>query len=149
MKVILKADVKGSGRQGELVNVSDGYARNYLLPRRLAVEADASALNQLHARQEAARHRQEVERQDAQEASRKLAGRIVRVTAKAGTAGRLFGKVTSREIAAALAEQFGIKIDKRKIVLDAAIKSFGTYPFEVKLYSGITAKLSVAVGEQG
>lgn len=148
MKVILKADVKGSGRQGELVTVSDGYARNYLLPRGLATEANASALSDLHARQEAARHREEVERQNARDAAKTLAGKIVRVTAKAGAAGRLFGKVTSKEIAEALSAQFGVEIDKRKIVLDTDIKNFGTYAFEVKLYAGITAKLSVAVGEQ-
>ncbi len=148
MKVILKADVKGSGKAGELVSVSDGYARNYLLPRGLAVEANASAMSELRAREESARHREAVERQNAMDAAKTLAGRIVRVTAKAGTAGRLFGKVTSKEIAAALGGQFGVQIDKRKIVLDGDIKNFGTYPVEIKLYPGITTKLSVAVGEQ-
>ena len=148
MKVILKADIRGTGKSGELVNVSDGYARNFLLPRGLAREADAAALSDLHNKQEAARHHQEMERIAAQEAAKKLAGAIVRVTAKAGSAGRLFGSVTSKEIAAALNAQFGVDIDKRKIVLDSDIKNFGTYPIEIKLYPGITAKLSVAVGEQ-
>lgn len=148
MKVILKSDVKGSGKAGQLVNVSDGYAKNFLLPRGLAVLADKTALNELHGREEAEKHRREVEQQNARDAAKKLDGVIVRVTAKAGTNGRLFGSVTSKEIAQALKEQFGVNIDKRKILLPEDIKAFGTVQFEIRLYVGINAKLSVAVSEK-
>lgn len=147
MKVILKKDVKGSGKAGELVNVSDGYARNFLLPRGLAAEANAQAINELHGREEAKKHREAVEKAAAESAAKRLDGVIVHITAKAGEGGRLFGAVTSKEIAAAVKEQFSIPIDKRKIVLESEIKAFGTYPAEIRLYSGISAKLSVAVGE--
>lgn len=148
MKVILKADIKGSGKAGELVNVSDGYARNYLFPRALAVEADQKAMNELRGRQEAKKHQEELEEQKAREAKAELSGKTVRLTARAGSAGRLFGAVTSKEIASAIKLQFGIDIDKRKIVLDADIKAFGSYKIEIKLHPGISAELTVAVGEQ-
>lgn len=147
MKVILKEDVKGSGKAGELVNVSDGYARNFLLPRGLAAEADAKAMNDLHNKEVAKKHHEEVELQNAREAAQKLSGKVVQVYAKAGSAGRLFGSVTSKEIAAAIKSQFSIDIDRRKIVLDADIKAFGTYEFEIKLHPGVSTRLSVAVGE--
>ena len=147
MKVILKADVRGSGKAGELVNVSDGYARNFLLPRGLAMEADQKALNELHNRQESEKHRAVVERETAEESRRLLNGRKISLTAKAGSAGRLFGAVTSKEIAAAIKSQCGIDIDRRKIVLDADIKAFGVYDIEIKLHPGIIAKLTVEVGE--
>jgi len=147
MKVILKEDVKGSGKAGELVNVSDGYARNYLLPRGLAVEADSKALNELRGREEAVKHRAEAVLVSAQESRKALDGRTVRVTARAGSAGRLFGSITSKEIAAAIKEQHGIDIDRRKIVLDADIKTFGSYDIEIKLHQGVTARLTIAVGE--
>ena len=147
MKVILKADVRGSGKAGELVNVSDGYARNFLLPRGLAMEADQKALNELHNRQESEKHRAVVERETAEESRRLLNGRKISLTAKAGSAGRLFGAVTSKEIAAAIKSQCGIDIDRRKIVLDADIKAFGVYDIEIKLHPGIITKLTVEVGE--
>ena len=148
MKVILKADIKGSGKAGELVNVSDGYARNYLFPRALAVEADQKAMNELRGRKEAKKHQEELEEQKARKAKAELSGKTVRLTARAGSAGRLFGAVTSKEIASAIKSQFGIDIDKRKIVLDADIKAFGSYKIEIKLHPGISAELTVAVGEQ-
>lgn len=147
MKVILKTDVKGSGKAGELVNVSDGYARNFLLPRGLAAEADSQAINDLRGREEAKQHRAEVEKAEAEAAAKKLDGMVVRVTAKAGENGRLFGAVTAKEIAAAVKAQFAVGIDKRKIVLSGEIKAYGTYPFEIRLHPGISAKLSMAVGE--
>jgi large subunit ribosomal protein L9 len=147
MKVILKADVRGAGKTGELANVSDGYARNFLLPRGLAVEADGAALNELHGREQAKKHQAEVEESTARANKAALDGKTVRVTAKAGTAGRLFGAVTSKEISAAIKSQFGFTVDKRRIVLDADIKAFGSYQFEIKLHPGITAKMTVAVGE--
>lgn len=147
MKVILKSDVRGSGKAGELVNVSDGYARNYLFPRGLAIVADAQALNVLHGKEEAVKHRAQEEKAHAEEAAEKLKGVVVKVYAKAGTAGRLFGAVTSKEIAAAIKTQCGLDIDRRKIVLGADIKAFGTYEIEIKLYAGISTKMSVMVGE--
>ena len=147
MKVILKADVKGSGKAGELVNVSDGYARNFLLPRGLAAEASSQALNELHGREEARKHREAVEKSAAEAAAKRLDGVTVRLTAKAGEGGRLYGAVTSKEIAAGLKEQFSVPVDKRKIALSGEIRAFGTYPAEVRLYTGISAKLSVAVSE--
>jgi len=148
MKVILKADVKGSGKADELINVSDGYARNFLLPKGLAIEASAQALNDFHNKEEAIKHRADFEKQTAQDAANKLSGAVIKVYAKAGSAGRLFGAVTSKEIACDIKAQCGIDIDKRKIVLGSDIKAFGSFDIEIKLYPGIIAKLSVTVGEQ-
>jgi large subunit ribosomal protein L9 len=148
MKVILKADVKGSGKAGEMANVSDGYARNFLLPRGLAIAADAAAVNELRGREEALKHRAEEEKRAAERAGKELSGKTVHLTAKAGSAGRLFGSVTSKEIAAAIRAQTGFDIDRRKIVLDADIKAFGSYAIEIKLHPGTVAKLTVMVGEQ-
>ena len=146
MKVVLLADVKGSGKKGELVNVSDGYARNFLLPRGLAKEANAQAMNELKNAQAAAEHRVQVEKEKAGEAKAKLDGKSVKVTAKAGQGGKLFGSVTSKEIAEAIGQQFGVQIDKRRVEC-ADIKAFGTFQCEIKLYTGNSAKLFVVVGE--
>lgn len=148
MKVILKADVKGSGKAGELVTVSDGYARNYLLPRGLAEQANKQNLNELHAKEEARTHRADQEKQNAYDTVKRLKGAVVRVSARAGQKGRLFGSVTSKEIAAAIKEQYGLSVDKRKIVLPEDIKSFGSVEFELKLYPGISVNMTVAVGEK-
>lgn len=146
MKVILKEDVRGQGKKGQLVNVSDGYARNFLLPRGLAVEADAQAMNDLKNKEEAARHHAEMEKQAAQEAAKALQGKGLRLTARAGQGGRLFGSVTTKEVAEALKAQYGLDVDKRKIVM-ADIKAFGSYEAEIKLHAGITAKITVTVAE--
>ena len=146
MKVILKEDVKGQGKKGQLVNVSDGYARNFLLPRGLAMEADAQAMNDLKNKEEAARHHAAMEKQNAEEAAKALKGKTVRLTAKAGSAGRLFGSVTTKEVAEGLKAQFQVEVDKRKISM-ADVKAFGSYEAEVKLYPGISAKITVMVGE--
>ena len=130
MKVILKEDVKGQGKKGELVNVSDGYARNFLLPRNLAVPADAQAMNDLRNKEDAARHRLETEKKEA----------------KAGQGGRLFGSVTTKEVAEELKRQFQVAVDKRKIDM-ADIKAFGSYEAVIKLAQGITAKMTVMVSE--
>lgn len=148
MKVILLQDVKGSGRKGELVNVSDGYARNYLLPHNLAVEADAKALNELKNAEQSKKYKIEVETNAAKTNAEKLNGQTITMIGKAGKGGKLFGSVTSKEIAAELNKKFNISVDKRKVVLDADIKSFGTYNCEVKLYTGISAKLKVMVVEE-
>ena len=146
MKVILKEDVKGQGKKGQLVNVSDGYARNFLLPRGLAMEADAQAMNDLKNKEEAARHHAAMEKQNAEEAAKALKGKTVKLTAKAGSAGRLFGSVTTKEVAEGLKAQFQVEGDKRKISM-ADVKAFGSYEAEVKLYPGISAKITVMVGE--
>ena len=146
MKVILKEDVKGQGKKGQLVNVSDGYARNFLLPRGLAMEADAQAMNDLKNKEEAARHHAAMEKQNAEEAAKALKGKTVKLTAKAGSAGRLFGSVTPKEVAEGLKAQFQVEVDKRKISM-ADVKAFGSYEAEVKLYPGISAKITVMVGE--
>jgi len=146
MKVILKQDVKGLGKKGELVNASDGYARNFLFPKGLAAEANAQAMSEFKNKQQAEKYRIETETAAAKAAADKISGKTIHITAKAGQNGKLFGSVTSKEIAEKVKEEFGINTDKRKIVVDD-IKQFGTYEFEVKLYQGISAKLYVMVGE--
>ena len=146
MKVILNQDVKGLGKKGELVNTSDGYARNFLFPRKLASEANSQAMTELQNRENSKKHKIAVETQEAKDAAAKIEGKIIKVTAKAGQGGRLFGSVTSKEIAAEMKNQFGIDIDRRKITVND-IKAFGTYPATVKLYPGVTAEFKVAVSE--
>ena len=148
MQVILKEDVKGTGTKGQLVNVSDGYAKNFLLKRGLAIQADAQALNDLKNKQAAKAHHQEMELKEAQDIAGKLEGKIVRLTAKAGNGGRLFGSVTAKEIADGIQKQFGISIDKRKIVMPQGdIKAFGSYTVDIKLYPNVQAHTTVMVGE--
>ena len=148
MKVILLQDIKGTGKKGELINVSDGYARNYLFPRKLAREADAQAMNELKNAEQSKQHKIAVETAEAEANKKRLEGQTLVMTAKAGQGGRLFGSVTSKEIANALKQKYSLDIDKRKIVLDNDIKAFGTYNCEVKLYTGISAAIKVMVTEQ-
>lgn len=145
MKVILKQDVKGQGKAGQLVNVSDGYARNFLFPRQLAVPADAQAMTELRTKEEAAQYHARVEKEAAVKAADSLKEKVVVIKAK-GNGERLFGSVTTKEVATALESQFGVKIDKRKISMDD-IKSFGSYTAEVKLHTGVIAKVTVKVTE--
>ncbi len=146
MKVVLLQDVKGHGKKGELCNVSDGYARNFLFPKKLAVEADSTALNELKNREQAAAHHKKEEIAAAQSTADALNGKEVVIKAKAGANGRLFGSVTSKEIASEIKNALGIEIDKKKMSV-ADIKNFGEYTAEIKLYQGITAKLTVKVTE--
>ncbi len=146
MKVILKQDVKGQGKKGELVTVSDGYARNFLFPRGLAVEADSQAMNELRNREESAAYHKKVEKDAALAAAATLKDKALTIHAKAGNGGRLFGSVTTKEVADALEKQVGVKVDKRKITM-SDIKAFGTYTAEVKLYTGVTAEIQVVVAE--
>ncbi len=146
MKVVLKQDVKGQGKKGQLVNVSDGYARNFLLPRGLAIEADAQAMNDLKNKEEAARFHVEQDKKNASDTAKVLEGKTLKMTAKAGQGGRLFGSVTTKEVAEALKNQFQVEVDKRKIAM-ADIKAFGSYEAEIKLYQGISAKITVMVSE--
>lgn len=146
MKVILKQDVKGQGKKGQLVNVSDGYARNFLLPRGLAVEADSQAMNDLKNKEAAAQHHAAEEKRKATELATALNGKTVKIAAKAGQNGKLFGSVTAKEISEELKKQFTADIDKRKISV-SDIKAFGSYTAEIKLHAGITASVTVLVSE--
>ena len=148
MKVVLLADVQGRGKKGELVNVSDGYARNYLFPHKLAKEANAQAMSELKNAEQARQHKIEVEKAAAKEAVEKINGKTLKLYAKAGQGGRLFGSVTAKEISEELKKSYGLQVDKRKIDLSSDIKSFGTFECEVKFYTGISAKIFVMVSEQ-
>ena len=148
MKVILLQDVKGKGKKGQMLEVSDGYARNFMLPRKLAVEATADAINTMRMNDKAAQERQAKERAEALEFSRQLRELTLVVTAKGGGAGRLFGSVTNQEIADALKKQTGIAIDKRKIVISDPIKAVGTYTVTCKLGYEINAPLTVKIQEE-
>jgi large subunit ribosomal protein L9 len=147
MKVILMQDVKGKGKKGQMIEVSDGYARNYMLPRKIAVEATADAVNTMRMNDKAAAEKAAKERAEAMEVSKKLRDMTLVVTAKGGGAGRLFGSVTNAEIADALAKKAGIKLDKRKIVISDPIKNVGTYTVTCKLGYEITAPLTVKIEE--
>lgn len=148
MKVVLLQDVKSIGKKGELCNVSDGYARNFLLPRKLAKEANAQAMNELKNAEAATAYRIKTETEQAQKNADTLSGKTVKIYAKAGQGGKIFGSVTAKELAEEIGRQFGVEVEKRKIVLDGDIKAFGTYNFDVKFYSGISATMSVAVCEK-
>ena len=147
MKVILLQDVKGKGKKGQMLEVSDGYARNFMLPRKLAVEATADAVNTMRMNDKAAAEKAAKERAEAMETSKKLREMILTVTAKGGGAGRLFGSVTNQEIADALSKNAGIKLDKRKIVISDPIKNVGTYTVTCKLGYEINAPLTVKIEE--
>ncbi len=147
MKVILLQDVKSKGKKGQMIEVSDGYARNYMLPRKLAVEATADAVNTKRMNDKATQERIAREKAEAMEISKKLRELTVAVTAKGGGTGRLFGSITNQEIAEALKAQSGIVLDKRKIVINDPIKNVGTYTVTCKLGYEITAPLTVKIEE--
>ncbi|MBQ8237862.1 MAG: 50S ribosomal protein L9 [Oscillospiraceae bacterium] len=147
MKVILLQDVKGKGKKGQMLEVSDGYARNFMLPKKLAIEATPDAINTMRMNDKATAERIAREKAEALAVSKKLREMTVVVTAKGGGNGRLFGAVTTQEIAAALEKQSGIKLDKRKLVLGENIKNVGTYTVNCKLGYEITAPLSVKIEE--
>lgn len=148
MKVILLQDVKSMGKKGDLVNASDGYARNFLLPRKLAKEANAQAMNEYNNAVAAEEYRIKTEKENAQKNADALSGKTVKILAKAGQGGKFFGSVTAKELADAVEKQFGIPVDKRKIALESDIKSFGAYPFDVKFYTGIIATMTAVVSEK-
>ena len=147
MKVILLQDVKGKGKKGQMIEISDGYARNYMLPRKIAMEATADAINTMRMNDKATQERQARERAEAMELAKRMKAMTLTVYAKGGGAGRLFGSVTSQEIADALQSQ-GITLDKRKIVIDEPIKNVGTYTIRCKLGYEITAQLTVQIQEK-
>ena len=147
MKVILLQDVKGKGKKGQMIEISDGYARNFMLPKKLAIEATADAVNTMRMNDKAAAEKAAKERAEAVEISKKLREMTLVVTAKGGGAGRLFGSVTNQEIADALKAKTGIALDKRKIVIADPIKNVGTYTVQCKLGYEISAPLSVKIEE--
>ena len=147
MKVILLQDIKGTGKKDQILEISDGYARNYLLPRKLAKEATAEALNSLEKARSADRHREEVRKQE--QRSRELKGKVVQLEVKGGENGKLYGSVTNEQIAAALKAQHGIEVDKRKLEQEEPIKSAGQSFVTLKLYPGISTRMIVNVKIQG
>ena len=147
MKVILTQDVKGKGKKGQMIEVSAGYARNFMLPKKLAIEATPDAINPMRMNDKATQERIAREKAEALEISKKLREMTLTVTAKGGGQGRLFGAVTNQEVAAALEKQTGIKLDKRKIVLNENIKNVGTYTATCKLGYEISAPLTLKVVE--
>ena len=147
MKVILLQDVRGKGKKGQMLEVSDGYARNYMLPRKIAIEATADAVNTMRMNDKATQERIAKEKAEAMETAKKLREMTVTVMAKGGGNGRLFGSITNQEIADALKAKTGINLDKRKIVIADAIKNVGTYTVTCKLGYEITAPLTVKIEE--
>lgn len=148
MKVILTQDVKGQGKKGQAVNVSDGYARNFLIPKGLAVIADAAAMNDLKNKEASRLHKIEVDRAAANEIKTRLEALTVKISASAGADGRLYGSVTSKEIAQSLEDQHKITLDKRKIDLPDPIRAFGSYAIPVKLYTDVVGKINVVISDK-
>ena len=148
MKVVFLADVKGQGKKDQIKEVSDGYARNFLLPKKLAVPADAKMMNEIKNKEASKQHKIDTEKAEAKALAEKLQKITVKITAQAGGDGRLYGSVTSKDIADALGKQFGITIDKRKMSLDDPIKAFGLYSINVKLYTEISGKINVSVSDK-
>ncbi len=145
MKVILNQDVKGQGKKGDLVEVSDGYARNFLLPKNLAIPASKENINVLKGQQESREYRQQKELKEALAIAKKIDEIKVVLKAKAGDNGKLFGSITSKDVSEALTQQHHIKIDKKKFVLPDGIKALGTTNVEIKVHTGVVAKLKVSV----
>jgi len=148
MKIILQQDVKGQGKKGQMVEVSEGYARNYLLPRKLAVPATADAINTMNLKEKARKAEEQRQREEAIATAEKLKECMVKVTAKAGAGGRLFGAVTTKEISDALKEQYGLDIPKQKLVLEDPIKAFGSYQVKAKLGFEVVGTVYVSVFEE-
>ena len=148
MKVILLQDVKDLGKKGELVNASDGYARNFLFPRKLAVEATAGKLKEIEDKKAAERNRKEKELKEAKELAEKLSKMEINFKTKAGENGKLFGSITGKDVADALKAQHNIEVDKKKVVLHDAIKALGVYQVEIKVYPEVSAKINVKVVEE-
>lgn len=148
MKVILLKDVKGTGKQGEIKEVKDGYAQNFLIKRGLAQEATNENINILEGQKASAQHKIDVAIQNAKDIAKILEGKTVKITAKAGQGGKLFGSVTSKEISENIKKQLNCDVDKKKIVLETDIKSYGIFSAQAKLYSGVVASFKVEVSEE-
>ena len=148
MKVIFLQDIKGSGKKGEVRNVADGYARNFLIGKGLAVEATAKNMNLLDGQKASEQHKKDVEKQNAEDIKAAIDGKKVVAPAKAGSNGKLFGSVTTGTISELIEKQFGRKIEKKKISLKSDIKNFGTYEADIRLYNGVSAKVTIEVVEE-
>lgn len=148
MKVIFLQDVKGSGKKGEVKEVADGYARNFLIGRGLAVEANAANMSDLAGKKSSEQHKADVAKKEALDNAAKLKGKSVTIKAKAGNGGKLFGAVTAASVSEAVEKQLGVKADKKKISLNADIKTFGEYTAEIKLHQGVAEKITVNVVEE-
>ena len=147
MKVILLADVKGQGKKNDVIEVSDGYGKNFLIPRKLAKPADAQSLNDIKVKEEARLYRIETERKEAQALAERLKGILVKIPASCGADGRLYGSVTAKDVSERLQADYGISIDKRKISVPDPIKAYGKYALEAKLYTEVTGTINVLVCE--
>lgn len=145
MKVILLDNIKGVGKKDEVINASDGYARNYLLPKKLAVEANAENMSKLNNKKEATSYKKDLEKQAAEEIAKKLKGILLKIKVKAGENGKIFGGVTAKEISDNLKSQYDIEIDKKKMELKEQIKTLGSFSVNVKLYEGVTGLLKIEV----
>ena len=145
MKVILLQDIKGTGKKDQILEISDGYARNYLLPRKLAREATAEALNSIERAKSADKHREAVRRAEAEQQARDLKGKVIQLTVRGGESGKIYGSVTNDQIAAALKQQLGLEVDKRKIEQEEPIKSAGQSFITLKLMAGVSTRLIVNV----
>ena len=148
MKVILLTDVKGQGKKNDVIEVSDGYAKNFLIPRKLAKAADAQSLNDVKVKEEARLYRIETDKKEARALAEKLKGILVKIPASSGADGRLYGSITSKDISERLEADHGISIDKRKIVMGEPVKTYGKYEIDVKLYTEINGKINVLVCEK-
>lgn len=149
MKVILLQDVKGTGKKGEIKEVKDGYAQNFLIKKGLAQEANPKNLNILQGQKDHAQHKIDVDTQNAKDIAAALEGKTVVVKAKAGQNGRLFGTVTSKEVSAAIKQSLGLDVDKKKITIDLKIEGFGSFSASARLYAGVSAKFTVSVEQEG
>ena len=145
MKVILKADIKGVGKKDEIINASDGYARNFLFPKNLAVEANSENMSKLKAQKDANQYRKDTEKEDAKKIAEKLTKIMVRIQVKAGENGKIFGGVSAKDVSENLEKQHNIKIDKKKIDLKETIKTLGVHNIDVKLYEGVSGKIKIDV----
>ena len=145
MKVILTADVKGQGKKDQMVEVSDGYARNFLLPKKLAIPADSKAINEIKNKEASKQHKIDVEKQNAEQIAKRLEDIVVKFEYAAGPDKKLYGSVTSKDISEALAKDFGISIDKKKITLKTPIKSFGRFAADAHLFTGVNGVITVEV----
>lgn len=145
MKVILLNDIKGVGKKDQIIEASDGYARNYLIPKKLAVEANNDNMNKLKAKQDSNKYKKDMERKEAEEIANRFKGIMLKVRVKAGENGKIFGGVTSKEIADGLKKDYNITIDKKKVMLNDTIKTVGTVVVDIKLFEGIIGKLKVDI----
>ena len=145
MKVILKENIKGVGKKDEVINASDGYARNFLFPKNLAVEANAENMSKLKAKQDSNAFKKSQEKEEAQKIADKLSKILLKIKVKAGSNGKIFGGVSSKEIAENLEKQYQIKVDKKKIELKDAIKTLGTFNVDIKLFEGVVGKVRIDV----